>query len=138
MGLMLLASMSAPVTFTSCDDDDVNTIIGLLDLILGGDDLNNTSWVSDNPVYQLDFQAGGQGYFSFLDETNNVQSIAFNYSIDSENSILTLTFSDATWKFTVVKFEENSVLVLNDTNGNLTTKGANITFNYYTGEEGGE
>lgn len=136
-GLMLLATMSVPMTFTSCDDDDVNTIIELLDLILGGDDLNNTSWVSDNPVYELDFQTGSQGYISFLDENDEVQSVGFTYSItnEGETSYLTIVFSDETWKFTVVQFEANKILVLNDASGHLTTKGANITFNYYSEEE---
>lgn len=138
MGLMLLATMSTTVTFTSCDDDDVNTIIGLLDMILGGDDLSNTSWLSSNPAYELDFQGASQGYISYLDENNEVQSIAFNYSIDSENNLLILTFSDATWQFTVVEFEANNKLVLNDSEGYLTTKGANITFSFVTPEEGEE
>lgn len=137
-GLMLLATLSTSVTFTSCDDDDVNTIIELLDLIIGGDDLTNTSWLSSDSAYGLDFGTGSQGYFSYYDEeTEQVQSIAFTYSItsDNETSYLTLTFSDATWKFIVVSFEETSTLVLNDTEGCLYNKGTNITFNYYSGEE---
>ena len=141
-GLMLLATMSVPVTFTSCDDDDVKTIIDLLDLIIGGDDLTNTSWLSSDSAYELDFQTGSQGYISFLDEDNEIQSVGFTYSIsnEGETSYLTCKFSDTTWKFTVMQFEENKVLVLNDASDCLGYgKNATVTFYYVTDEEeGGE
>lgn len=140
-GLMLLATMSVPVTFTSCDDDDVKTIIDLLDLIIGGDDLTNTSWLSSDSAYELDFQTGSQGYISFLDEDNEIQSVGFTYSIsnEGETSYLTCKFSDTTWKFTVMQFEENKVLVLNDASDCLGYgENKNITFYYVTDEEGGE
>ena len=141
-GLMFLATMSTTVTLTSCDDDDINTIIELLDLIIGGDDLTNTSWLSSDSAYELDFQTGSQGYISYLDENNEIQSVGFTYSIsnEGETSYLTMKFSDATWKFTVVEFEENKVLKLNDASNYLGYgKNTNIIFNYVTDEEeGGE
>lgn len=116
---------------------DNNTIIEILDWFLVGDDLTNTAWLSADSSYALEFQTGSQGYLYYIDYTDQAQSVAFSYSItnDNETSYLTLNFSDATWKFNVVEFEANKVLVLNDSGGYLTTKGTNITFRYYSGEE---
>ena len=116
-GLALLAMLATPPTFTSCDDDDVNAIISIIDAILSANDLTGTAWITYDNTFALSFDSATQGYYFY----QSSDGILFNYTVDTTNNILSLEFSDQTLKYSIVEFEKDVKLVLKDASNNTIT-----------------
>ena len=76
-GLTLMTALSAPVAMTSCSEDDVNTVIELLDALIGStDELSNTVWYRETPTFvQFSFGTSHQGMY--YDDSTGENGIAF-------------------------------------------------------------
>ncbi len=118
-----------PVTMTSCDDDDINTVLNLIDLFFqSADDLANTAWLTADSSEGFEFGTGGQGiYYSGyeLDESGNVIPQQFTYTLDTTNNTLTIKLSSGSRIYTVTEFVKNSKLT-------LTYNGKTIYLKYLT------
>ena len=125
-GLALMTALSAPVTMTSCSEDDVNTVLEILDALIGStDELSNTVWYRETPTFvQFSFGTGRQGMY--YDDSTGETGVAFNYTLN-ENT-LTLQFSDQTLTFTVTAYTAKSSMTLRDSSGGT------LTLKYYSGE----
>lgn len=124
-GLAIMTALSAPVALTSCSEDDVNTVLELLDLILGADDLANSAWITADSSMALEFGNSKDGVYYDVENTNGV---AFSYTLDTSTNVLTLQFSNGSVQYTITAFTKNSSLTLR------TSSGQTITLKYYTGE----
>lgn len=112
-----MVAASGPVTMTSCSEDEINTALQILELFLSGDDLSNTAWINADATFAIEF-ANGSGNLYDGDST----PIPFNYTVDTSNNILTLTYSDnSTEAVTVLSFEANKVLQIKRYNGKTYT-----------------
>jgi hypothetical protein len=130
-GTMAMAALVAgtPATFTSCDEDDVNTIIEIIDALLTTDDLNGTTWAN----YQT---AGGEQYIalligfgngqvelyedSYTDSEGNAKLQSGTYTLDTTNNTLTLTLDTGTRRYTITEFTKGSSMTI--TSGNKTIR----------------
>lgn len=117
---MVLFMGGTSTTMVSCNDDDVKTVLELVDMLFGStSELSNTSWVYTNTqgivVMVFNFQTGQSGALQYLDENDKEQNVQFSYSLDTQNNILTLTFSDnSTWRFTITEYTAGQNMTLND------------------------
>ena len=116
-GLAMTALIAgAPVTMTSCDEDDINTIIDVINLFMSSDDLANTAWITSESDYGFEFGTGGQGLYydgyDGVDADGNVIAQSFTYSLDTTNNKLTIVLSSGTRVYTVTEFVKNSKLTL--------------------------
>ena len=125
-GLTLMTALSAPVAMTSCSEDDVNTVIELLDALIGStDELSNTVWYRETPTFvQFSFGTSHQGMY--YDDSTGENGIAFTYSLN-ENT-LSLQFSDQTRTFTVTAYTAQSSMTPRGSDGST------LTLRYYSGE----
>lgn len=123
-GLAFMAMLAAPPTLSSCSEDDVNTVLEILDLILSTNDLNGTAWITADSTQAIEFTSTTQG--NYYNQSSD--PIPFTYTLDTENNILTLNFSDGTQQYTIVAFTKGEKLVLKNSKGNQ------ITFQPFTGE----
>ena len=125
-GLTLMTALSTPVAMTSCSEDDVNTVLELLDALIGStDELSNTVWYRETPTFvQFSFGANRQGMY--YDDSTGETGIAFTYSL-TENT-LRLQFSDQTLTFTVTAYTAQSSMTLKGSDG------ATLTLQYYSGQ----
>jgi hypothetical protein len=127
----------APVTMTSCDDDDVNTVISLLDLLFtSADQLNGTTWasygVANGEQYLSMIIAFGNGQVEmysedYVDSNGDAILQSGTYTLDTQNNTLTLTLNTGTKVYTVTEFTQNSKLT-------LTYGGKTITLQPYSGQ----
>ena len=117
-GLAMIAALSTtPVTLTSCSEDDINTVLYILDLFTSGDELSNTAWITDANDFAIEFASNGTGNMYFSSDP-----IAFSYVLDKENNKLTLTYSDNSSEvLTVLAFTANTSLKLQRANGKTYT-----------------
>lgn len=124
-GLAIMTALSAPVALTSCSEDDVNTVLQIIDALIGStDELSNTVWYRETPSFvQFSFGTNRQGMY--YDDSTGETGLAFTYSLN-ENT-LTLQFSDQTLTFTVTAYTAQSSMTLQGNGGTLTLK-------YYSGE----
>ncbi|MCR4601926.1 MAG: hypothetical protein K5683_00145 [Prevotella sp.] len=129
LALTTLAA-SAPATLTSCDDDDVNTIINILDLLFTStDDLAGSAWLSTDNSLALEFSNGNQGslYDSTKMDDQGAVAQPFTYTLDTQNNVLTITLSQGgTRRYTVTEFTKGTKLT-------LTYNGTTIYMKPYTG-----
>jgi len=106
----------APVTLASCDDDDVSTIINILDLLFTStDDLAGSAWLSTDSSLALEFSNGNQGNLYDSTKMDEQGAIAqpFSYTIDTQNNVLTITLSaGGTRRYTVTEFTKGVKLTL--------------------------
>ena len=120
----MLLFMGAPVSMTSCDDDDVNTILEIVDALLSTNDLTGTAWITADNTKAIEFTSTSQG--AFYDGSSEGES--FTYTVDTNTNELKLAFSNRSVTFTIVSFTKNSSLVIrNSSYGTLT-------FQPFTGE----
>ena len=116
-GLALTALIAgAPVTMTSCDDDDINTILDIISLFTSADDLAGTAWITSQSDYAFEFGANGQGAYydgyEGVDAEGNVVAQSFTYTLDTTNNTLTIVLSTGTRRYTVMEFVKGSKLTL--------------------------
>lgn len=114
---MTLFVGGASTTMVSCNDDDVKTVLELVDMLFSStDELAGTVW-ADSPneaTYAFEFDSGQSGVFAFADENGETQQVQFAYTLDTQNNILTIKFSDETWRFTITEYTAGKSMVLND------------------------
>ena len=128
-GLALMAAFTAPVAMTSCNDDDVNTVLSIIDMLFTStDDLAGTAWLATDSSMAIEFGSGNQGNLydsSVMDETGAVAQ-PFTYTLDTQNNVLTITLnSGGTRKYTVTEFTKGVSLT-------LTYNGVTIKLKPYT------
>lgn len=116
-GLAMTALIAgAPVTMTSCDEDDINTILDIISLFTSADDLANTAWITSESDYAFEFGSNGQGAYydgyEGVDAEGNVVAQSFTYSLDTTNNKLTIVLSSGTRVYTVTEFVKGSKLTL--------------------------
>lgn len=126
----------APVTLTSCDDDDVTTIVSILDALLSTDDLNGTTWAnyqsaSDGSQYIALLIGFGNGQVelyedSYVDKDGTAILQSGTYTLDTNNNTLTLSLDTGTRRYTITEFKANSSMT-------LTYNGKTIRLVPYTG-----
>ena len=92
-----LCLFTAPVSFTSCDDDDVKQVIEIIDLVLGTGDVVGT-WAATGQDGQgqqftlaFTFQQNGQGAVVM---TQGTESAQFNFAYTLENNVITMSGQD--------------------------------------------
>ena len=137
-GAMAIAALvaGAPITMTSCDDDDVNTIVSILDALLSTDDLNGTTWASyqnasDGSQYIAMIIGFGNGQVelyedSYVDSEGTAILQSGTYTLDTNNNTLTLSLNTGTRRYTITSFTANSSMT-------LTYNGKTIKLVPYTG-----
>ena len=92
-----LCLFSAPVAFTSCDEDDVKTALEIADLILGQGDVvgswsaSGTDEQGQQIVLSFTFQQNGQGAIVL---TQGTEANQFNFTYTLSNNVITMTGSD--------------------------------------------
>jgi hypothetical protein len=101
LSLTLLASTS--VTFTSCDDDDVDTVMQIITALLtnGTADIENTAWFQQDEQkngFVYAFKAGGQGLQYQFEKGVYTSVTPFTYSYDSSQNVLTIGGTNYTVK----------------------------------------
>lgn len=117
-GLAMTALIAgAPVTMTSCDEEEINTVLNLIDMLFtSADDLANTAWITSQNDYAFEFLAGGQGTYydgyDGVDANGNVIAQSFTYSLDTTTNKLTIVLSSGTRVYTVTEFVKGSKLTL--------------------------
>ena len=121
LAMMALAT-GAPATLTSCNDDDINTIVSIIDALLTTDDLNGTTWActqtaSDGTQYISMIIGFGNGQVELYEETYTDESGAAKlqsgtYTLDTNNNILTLKLDTGTRNYTITEFTKNSTMTL--------------------------
>jgi hypothetical protein len=133
---MTVLMAGAPVTLTSCDDDDVTTIVSILDALLSTDDLNGTTWAnyqsaSDGSQYIALLIGFGNGQVelyedSYVDKDGTAILQSGTYTLDTNNNTLTLSLDTGTRRYTITEFKANSSMT-------LTYNGKTIRLVPYTG-----
>ena len=133
LAMMILAA-GAPATLTSCDDDDINTIVDIIGTLLSTDDLNGTTWAcykttSDGTQYISMIIGFGNGQVelyedSYTDEKGSAKLQSGTYTLDTNNSILTLNLDTGTRTYTITEFTQNSSMT-------LSSAGKTINLKYY-------
>lgn len=133
---MTILMAGAPVTLTSCDDDDVTTIVSILDALLSTDDLNGTTWAnyqsaSDGSQYIALLIGFGNGQVelyedSYVDKDGTAILQSGTYTLDTNNNTLTLSLDTGTRRYTITEFKANSSMT-------LTYNGKTIRLVPYTG-----
>ena len=113
---MMALVAATPVTLTSCDEDDVKTVLDIIDTLFAStDDLAGTAWLATDNSMAIEFSSGNQGnlYDSSMMDDNGAIAQPFTYSLDTTNNILTITLnSGGTRKYTVTKFTKGVELTL--------------------------
>ncbi len=126
---MMTLVAAAPVTLSSCDDDDVNTVLTIIDMIFtSSDQLAGTAWLATDSSMAIEFSSGNQGnlYDSTLMDENGAIAQPFTYTLDTENNLLTITLnSGGTRQYTVTEFTAGVSLT-------LTYNGVTIQLKPYT------
>ena len=119
---MTLFVGGASTTMVSCDDDDVKTVLELVDMLFSStDELAGTIWAdsAQEATYAFEFDSGQSGVFAYADEDGETQQIQFAYTLDTQNNILTIKFSDETWRFTIKEYTAGKSMLLNDGEDNI-------------------
>ena len=111
----------APVTLTSCNEDDVNTILGILELFTSTDDLNNTEWANyqtaNGTKYISVMMAFGNGQVeiaeeSYTDKDGNAIVQKGTYTLDTSTNVLTMNLDTGKRQYTVKEFKKNTSMTL--------------------------
>ena len=123
-GTMAMSALLAgsPLVLTSCDDDDVQTIVSIIDALLTTDDLNGTTWAnyqtaSDGSTYIALLIGFGNGQVelyedTYVDSEGTAKLQSGTYTLDTTNNVLTLTLDTGTRRYTVQEFTQNSSMTL--------------------------
>lgn len=125
----LLAVMVAPVTLSSCDDDDVKTVLNIVEqlgLFQSSDELTGTEWLTADSLHYIGFSSGSQGAMADGD-TGQVVERQFSYTMQNDENggtTFTFNFTDGTsTSYAVMAYTAQSNLSLrNNTTG--------VTLNY--------
>lgn len=121
--------MAAPVSLTSCNDDDVQTVLGILDYFLNTNDLAGTAWLATDNSMAIEFSDARNGAMVVADQNTQSGNRTFQFTYTLNENVLTLSIAEAgTMTFTITGFEKQKTLVLTDSKNN------SVTFNYYTGQ----
>ena len=95
--LAALCLLSAPVSLTSCDDDDVQQVMNIIDLVLGQGDVVG-SWAASAQAedgttltFSFTFQQNGQGAIVVTQGTEVAQ---FNFTYTLSNNVITMQGED--------------------------------------------
>lgn len=131
IGSMAMAALMAgsPVMLTSCDEDDVKTILDIIQLFTSTDELNGTQWAS----YAT---SGGEQYISmiiafgngqvemysedYVDKDGNAILQSGTYTLDTQNNVLTLNLNTGTVRYTISQYTKGSSMTI--TSGNKTIR----------------
>lgn len=127
--LSMTMLLSTSFSLTSCDSDDVETIVAIILPLLGYDNntsgsIDKTAWVaqSDNSTQIFYFNGGNKGNF-FQYSNGKLDGLSsFSYSYDSSSNTLTI----GQQSYTVTTFTAKSELGLQDANG------GQVKLSYYT------
>ncbi|MBO4906074.1 MAG: hypothetical protein J5486_03425 [Bacteroidaceae bacterium] len=117
-GLACMATLSAPVTMTSCNEDEIvqtiNTINTLVELFSNSNELSGTAWMDGNTWSEstlgIEFSNKSQGVI-YDAYTNDGEGREFTYTMDSTNNTITLAFSSGSSEvITVTAYEQGKSL----------------------------
>ncbi len=137
LGSLAMTALLAgtPAALTSCNDDDVNTIVQIIDALLTTDDLNNTVWAdyrttADGSPYialMIGFANGQVELYedSYVDKDGTAILQSGSYTLDTNNSTLTLTLNTGTRRYSIKEFTKGVSMT-------LTYNGRTITLKPYT------
>ena len=125
IGSMAMAALMAgsPVMLTSCDEDDVKTILDIIQLFTSTDELNGTQWA--NPEYKTNFTfylvfSNGQVLLQEADEQGSAPEQRGSYPLDTSNNVLTLNLNTGTRRYTITQYTKGSSMTI--TSGNKTIR----------------
>ena len=123
----MMCLLSAPVSFTSCDEDDVKTALAIVDLFINNtSELAGTQWLAADNSMALVFSDSQNGVLIVATENGQQQQLQFTYTLNQNT--LTLNTSAGTYQFTVTGYTAGSTMTLKDASG------ATLQFNIYTGQ----
>lgn len=127
---MFAVMTGCPLTLSSCGGDDVlDTVIGIVDILLSPNDLSGTAWIASDNSMALEFSSSSSGVLYSEDnisEDGSAVPMSFTYTVDTSNNILTIRLSSQTLQFGIEEFEANESLI-------LTYNGYTMYFVPYTG-----
>ena len=114
-----LCLFSAPVAFTSCDEDDVKTALDIISyFIQDSSQLAGTAWVTQDRSVAIGFNDGTSGSLAYATDNGSVEELDFTYSLSGDT--LTLVTNQGNLVFTVKGFTAGSSLILENSNGTFT------------------
>lgn len=92
--LALVLTLTSSFSLTSCDSDDVDTIVKIIALFTNGTaDIDNTAWVamdSNGDGIALAFRGNNQGQMYDISKSQIAEITQISYSYNSSNNILTI------------------------------------------------
>ena len=135
MSFLAVAMMvMAPVSLTSCGDDETTQLINqIVNLLLGSsDELNNTQWLATDNSQLIEFTTNGNAQMNFLKIKDNqyvIDSVAtFTYTIGGENnSTLTFTYADHVETQIITEYTAKKSITLVE-----QSQGTKKSYEYYT------
>ena len=115
-GALALAALVAgsPVALTSCDEDDVKTVLDIISLFTSGNELQGTAWISSDSSLAFEFtdsQNGNLYESSYADEQGAIAQ-PFTYTLDTENNKLTLVLSNGTRVYTIYAYTKGQSMTI--------------------------
>jgi len=113
-GLAFLAMLATPPLTTSCSEEDLDVVIGILDLLISYDDLANTAWITEDNSFALEFLSNKQGNYY-----ESSEALPFTYLLDLQNETLTLNFDEESYIYKIIQFTANKSLVLKNAKGRV-------------------
>lgn len=124
----LLCAVVAPVSLTSCNDDDVQTVLNIVDqlgLFQSNDELTGTEWLTADSLHYIGFSSGAQGVMADGD-TGQVIERQFSYTmVNDENGGTTFTFKftdGSSTQYAVTAYTAKSNLSLRNNTSGVTLK----------------
>ena len=120
--MALMLCLTVPATLTSCDDDDVQTVLNIVDQLFlqSGDELSGTQWMASDQTSAIAFGNSSDGlYFDGTDENG----LPFTYTIGSDGSTLTFTFTNTQTvvTYTITEYTEGQTMTLCNNSTGVTT-----------------
>lgn len=115
-GALAMAAMVAgtPVTFTSCNEDDVKTILDIISLFTSGSELQGTAWISSDSSLAFEFTDGQNGNLyesSYADEQGAIAQ-PFTYTLDTDKNKLTLVLNNGTRVYTISAYTKGQSMTI--------------------------
>ena len=127
----LVLCLSAPVALTSCNDDDVQTVLNIVDQLFlkSNDELAGTAWLTADRAHGIEFGSGQQGLMADANSTTGeVDQRQFTYTVGSDGTSLTFTFTTGgSTTYTILAYEAKKLMTLRN-----NTTGETLSYNYYT------
>ncbi|MCR4810354.1 MAG: hypothetical protein K5896_10935 [Prevotella sp.] len=123
---MTLFVGGASTTMVSCNDDDVKTVLELVDMLFSStDELAGTIWVDDleDPSIAFAFQSGQTGSVAIWDEeSGETEEESFTYTLDTQNNTLSIKLSEGTLRYTISDYKAQSYMKLSDGKSSFTLR----------------